>query len=39
MFIDAALSSAVREPAEEIETIEAAGDAAEVVEDIDDDQD
>ena len=33
-FIDAALASVIREPAEEIEEIEAAGDDAEVVEDL-----
>lgn len=37
VFIDAALASVIREPAEEIDEIEAAGDAAEVVEDIDED--
>jgi len=35
-FIDAALATVIREPAEEIEEIEAAGEDAEVVEDLDD---
>ncbi len=36
VFVDAALGSVIREPAEEIDEIEAAGEAAEVVEDTED---